>query len=177
MTTHPVCFEVDWQLTDGPGRVGPPSPGPRAAHEDLEPVLVDNAENEAGFARQLADADTAAIVSCRETFLLVQSADPPAASLRPGAVVAMHPSFGCARGTGVELLLSGRLRWCRSSPPTGFADAALIAFPALARSGQLVLLARCHGRLSERNLRAAATYLAQAGRAPVRGQAPFTMAR
>jgi hypothetical protein len=148
-------FEVDWQLPHDCRGVGPMADvaSPRPSPDDLASL--------ARFARLLAGADAAAIVACRGAILTVEVSNSEEERLPTGFVVEMHPCLGSADSGAAGLLLSGRLRWCRSSPPSGYGYAALVAAPSLAPSGRLLLVANRRSHLSEHNLRLVTAYLAQ----------------
>jgi hypothetical protein len=162
MADQRAGYEVEWQLKDGPGEGRPHGVVPEPC-EELMPVPVEHAGSKARFAGLLAGADAVVLVSCQGSSVIVQETDPLAPSLSLGKTLETHPSLGHAGDGRLELLLSGRRNWCRSLPPPGFSDAALIACPVLGEPGGLVLMCSREGRLSELNLHAAAAYLAQPG--------------
>ena len=156
-------YVVEWQIGGEEGqRAGPP------CWQSSTVVLAsrDNLERLADFSGVLADADAAAVVAYGPTGISVEAASLAAPSLQPGATIPVHPSLGDAGTGAIGLLLTGRRRWCRSSPPPGFGVAALVRAPALVVSGQLLLLANRERSLSELNLRLVASYLASVRQDP-----------
>jgi hypothetical protein len=172
MTVNRAQYEVDWQLPEydelkvargaGAGASGGGSEQ-RASHlvRDHKHPARDIVGSIARLAGVLAGADAVAVVGCRASGLVIESAQPMTAALPPGTVVAVHPCLGGRRAGAISSLLSGPRRWCRCLPPRGFAYAALVASPTLAHSGRMLLVANRQRRLTELNLRVASTYLAQ----------------
>jgi hypothetical protein len=117
----------------------------------------------AGFAGLLAGADVAVVVERWGHGLVVTAGGASSGSLCRGAIIETHPCLGHAGSVAMGLLLSGRLRWCHCSPPSGFDRAALVAAPSLAPSGRLLMFANRQGGFTELRLRAAAAYLAEVG--------------
>ena len=168
-------YVVEWQLGDEEGQRASPRWWPSTSivlhsRENLEHPR-ENLERLADFSGALADADAAAVVACSPTGIAVEAASLAAPRLQPGATIPMHPSLGDAGTGAIGLLLSGRRRWCRSSPPPGFGVAALVRRPSLVVSGQLLLLANRERSLSELNLRLVASYLASVRQDPTAGNA------
>ena len=164
MTANRSLYEVDWQLPDDEepkvARCGSEQKARHPVRDHKHPVR-DEVKSLARLAGVLAGADAVAVVGCRPSGLVVESAQPLTASLPPGTVVAVHPCLGGRRRGAIGSLLSGPRRWCRCLPPRGFAYAALVASPSLALSGRLLLVANRQRRLTELNLRVASAYLAQ----------------
>jgi hypothetical protein len=164
MSVKRALYEVDWQLPDDEepkvAHIGNEPRGRHTVRDHKHPVR-DQVGSIARLAGVLAGADTVAVVGCRPTGLVVESAQPLTATLPPGTVVAVHPCLGGRRKGAIVSLLSGPRRWCRCLPPRGFAYAALVASPTLAHSGRLLLVANKQRRLTELNLRVASAYLAQ----------------
>ena len=156
-------YVVEWQIGEEEGqRAGPP-------FQQTSTIVFasrENLERLADFSGVLADADAAAVVAYGPTGISVEAASLAAPRLQPGATIPVHPSLGDARTGAIGLLLTGRRRWCRSSPPPGFGVAALVRAPALVVSGQLLLLANRERSLSELNLRLVASYLASVRQGP-----------
>jgi hypothetical protein len=156
-------YVVEWQLPNDEDQRARPLYWPGDA---IGMASRDHLERLADFSGALADADAAAVVACCPTGIAIEAASLNAPRLHPGAIIPVHPSLGYGGNGAIGLLLSGRQRWCRSSPPPGFGVAALVRAPSLALSGQLLLLANRERSLSELNLRLVASYLASMRPAP-----------
>ncbi len=156
-------YVVEWQLPNDEDERARPLywPGDTIAMASRHQL-----ERLADFSGVLADADAAAVVACCPTGIAIEAASLSAPRLHPGAIIPLHPSLAYGGNGAIGLLLSGRQRWCRSSPPPGFGVAALVRAPLLALSGQLLLLANRERSLTELNLRLVASYLASLRPAP-----------
>ena len=125
-------YVVEWQIGEEEGqRAGPP-------FQQTSTIVFasrENLERLADFSGVLADADAAAVVAYGPTGISVEAASLAAPRLQPGATIPVHPSLGDARTGAIGLLLTGRRRWCRSSPPPGFGVAALVRAPRLSFRG------------------------------------------
>ncbi len=165
-------YVVEWQLGDEEGQRASPRWWPSSS---IVLHSQENLERLADLSGVLADADAAAVVACGPTGIAVEAASLTAPRLLPGATIPVHPSLGDVSTGAIGLPLSGRRRWCRSSPPPGFGVARVGQAPSLVVSGQLLLLANRERSLSEVNLRLVASYLASVRQGPMAGN-PYSAA-